>query len=72
MNLMVHQESILEICSVLSEQENLQVTLVESGKGALKVAFCSFLGGVLGGPIGLAVGKFYKCHSDILLLLYII
>lgn len=62
MNLMNHRESIFEICTVLSEQENLKVTLEEAGKGALMVGVCTFLGGLLGGPVGIAIGKFYNCY----------
>lgn len=54
-----NQESIFEICAVLSEQENLKVTLEEAGKGALIVGTCSFLGGLFGGPVGLAIGECY-------------
>lgn len=57
MSLFAHQESIFELCATLSEIEDLKVTLVESGKGALIVGFSTFLGGLLGGPIGLALGK---------------
>lgn len=58
--LRANQDSIFEICAVLSEEENLKVTLGEAGKGALMVGACTFLGGLLGGPIGLAIGK---CHE---------
>lgn len=55
--LLQNEEAIFEICAVLSEQENLKVTLKEATKGALKVGFCSFVGALLGGPIGLAIGR---------------
>lgn len=54
--LLSHQDAIFEICATLSEIEDLKVTLVETGKGTLKVAFCTFVGGLLGGPVGLALG----------------
>lgn len=63
-SLRVHQNSIFEICAVLSEQEKLKVTLEEAGKGALMVGACAFLGALFGGPIGLAVGKFRKSKCN--------
>lgn len=58
--LLAHQEQIFEICATLSEVEDLKVTLVESGKGALMVGMCTFAGGLLGGPVGLALGMYLK------------
>ncbi|CAG9770450.1 unnamed protein product [Ceutorhynchus assimilis] len=48
--------NIIEICRVLAEQENLKATIVESGKGALFVGLAAFMGSILAGPLGLAVG----------------
>lgn len=43
------------IIDVLGEQQ-IQVTTVRSLKGALIAGSCAFIGGLLAGPIGLAVG----------------
>ncbi|XP_060536160.1 protein C19orf12 homolog [Cylas formicarius] len=51
-----NRENIVEICSLLAQQENLRVTLIESGKGALIAGFGAFFGGLLAGPPGLAIG----------------
>lgn len=58
MSLSKYQESIYEICTVLSEQEDLKVTVKQSGKGALLVGVCTFGGGLVAGPIGMAVGEY--------------
>lgn len=65
---MHRQDSIFEICAVLSENENLKVTLQEASKGALLVGLFAFVGGLLGGPVGLAIGKFITyCNCYILI-----
>lgn len=42
--------------AVLADNENMRVTLKQSGKGGLIAGICCFIGGVVGGPIGLALG----------------
>lgn len=41
----------------LCEHEELRATIKESAKGALLVGSCALAGGLLGGPIGLGIGK---------------
>lgn len=48
---------VVEALSQLSEHENLRIAITESGKGALIVGGCAFVGGLLGGPVGLGIGK---------------
>lgn len=56
-DLQQYRNNIFEICTVLSEQENLRVTVKEASKGALLVAAGAGLGALLGGRMGLALGK---------------
>lgn len=53
----IKQEEILGICKQLAEQEHMKVCVTESAKGACIAGGCALLGGLLGGPPGLAVGK---------------
>nr|XP_023025614.1 protein C19orf12 homolog [Leptinotarsa decemlineata] len=52
----IPSSELIQICEVLAEQENLQVTLREATKGAMIAGFGAFAGGLLAGPFGLAVG----------------
>eukprot|EP00092_Neocalanus_flemingeri_P026268 GFUD01028472.1.p1 GENE.GFUD01028472.1~~GFUD01028472.1.p1 ORF type:complete len:141 (-),score=54.69 GFUD01028472.1:213-635(-) len=47
---------IMELLRVLSEDRNLRVTVSESGKGALVTGGVAGLGGMVLGPMGLAIG----------------
>eukprot|EP00090_Calanus_glacialis_P016847 TRINITY_DN26376_c0_g1_i2.p1 TRINITY_DN26376_c0_g1~~TRINITY_DN26376_c0_g1_i2.p1 ORF type:complete len:141 (-),score=43.94 TRINITY_DN26376_c0_g1_i2:183-605(-) len=47
---------IMELLRVLSEDRNLRVTVTESGKGALVAGGVAGIGGLVLGPIGLALG----------------
>lgn len=58
----VNRDEILSVVAQLAEQENMHVTVRESAKGACIVGSSAFAGGVLGGPMGLAVGKLP--HND--------
>lgn len=61
---MLNQDSLIEVCATLSEIENLKVTLNEASKGAMVVGLCTFVGALLGGPVGLAVGKYETILQD--------
>jgi len=50
------EDQIIELCSLLASEENLQVTVKESLKGGAIAGICTVAGGVVGGPAGLAVG----------------
>lgn len=52
----VNTEEIMNVLVQLAEHENLRVTVQESAKGACIVGGSAFAGGLLGGPVGLAVG----------------
>jgi len=47
---------IMELLRVLSDEKNLRVTVTESGKGALVAGGVAGIGGLVLGPVGLALG----------------
>ncbi|KAL3287864.1 hypothetical protein HHI36_002321 [Cryptolaemus montrouzieri] len=49
-------DEVLDICRVLSEQEQLNVTLKEAGKGFVLAGTGAAIGTLLGGPVGLFIG----------------
>lgn len=49
-------QEFLEGIAVLADNQNMRVTMKESGKGGLICGVCCFIGGIIGGPVGLAVG----------------
>jgi len=49
-------EDIMEVVRLLCEERNLTITVKESGKGALVTGGVAGLGGMILGPIGLALG----------------
>jgi len=49
-------EDIMEVVRLLCEERNMTITVKESGKGALVTGGIAGLGGLILGPIGLAVG----------------
>lgn len=66
----ININEILEACELLARQDNLNVCMQESLKGALMAGVGSFIGGVTLGPAGIAVGtiltvsefKRFECH----------
>lgn len=46
----------MEALAIIANERNVRVAVQESGKGALLCAACSFAGGLLLGPLGLALG----------------
>lgn len=49
---------ILRFVSDLSEEENIKVACNESAKGGLITGAAAFIGGLVLGPAGLAIGKY--------------
>lgn len=47
---------LIEAISVLADEQNVRVTVKQSGKGAIICSACCFAGGLLLGPAGLAIG----------------
>merc|ERR1712244_70164 len=56
LTMVISYSSVLEVMTVLSEEKELRVTVTESGKGALLTGGVAGLGGLLLGPLGLALG----------------
>ena len=54
--MVVQYNDILKIVTTLGDDENLQITVKQSAKGGLIAGISCALGGLLGGPPGLAVG----------------
>lgn len=54
--MVVNTSAFMEAVATLMDDHNLRVSIQQSGKGALVCGACSFIGGLLAGPVGLAVG----------------
>lgn len=57
----VNTGEIIELLCTLAEEERLRVTIRESVKGGIIAGGMAMAGGLALGPIGLAVGKYFKC-----------
>lgn len=49
-------EEFLRGIAMLTDNRNMRVTLKQSGKGAAVCGAMCFIGGLIAGPVGLAVG----------------
>ncbi|XP_017134049.1 protein C19orf12 homolog [Drosophila elegans] len=52
----IDTRELMEAIAIVADERNVRVTVKQSGKGAAICAACSFAGGMLLGPVGLAVG----------------
>jgi len=52
----INTKELLDCLTMILDEENMKVTIKESGKGTLVCATVCFIGGLLAGPVGLAVG----------------
>lgn len=48
--------ALIEALSVLADEQNIRISVKQSGKGAIICGACCFAGGILLGPAGLAIG----------------
>lgn len=55
-NMPINVHEILEACELLARQDNLNICIQESMKGAALAGLSSFFGGVMLGPPGIAIG----------------
>ena len=60
--MVVQYNDILKIVTTLGDDENLQITVKQSAKGGLIAGISCALGGLIGGPPGLAVGGLSLIH----------
>lgn len=52
----VDVEEFLQGVATLADNENIRFAVKQSGKGAFVCGTMCFVGGLLGGPVGMAVG----------------
>lgn len=52
----VDLKEFMDGLAILADNHNLRVTVQKSGKGALICGTCCFIGGLVAGPVGLAIG----------------
>lgn len=50
-------DDVMQLCSDLSANQQIKAAVKNSGKGSAVAGGTAFLGGLLGGPPGIAVGK---------------
>lgn len=66
-------DDVVKLCCELSANQHMQATVKGSGKGAAAAGGLAFAGGLVGGPLGIAVGQWKKaadqCATLFLLLL---
>lgn len=53
-------DDVMKLCCELSANQQIQTTVKGSGKGAAAAGGLAFAGGLIGGPLGIAVGKWKK------------
>lgn len=56
-------DDVMKLLCSISEQKNMKAAVKHSGKGALVTGTVAFVGGLVGGPPGIAVGK-CQCLAD--------
>ena len=50
-------DDVMQLCCDLSANQQIKAAVKNSGKGSAVAGGTAFLGGLLGGPPGIAVGK---------------
>lgn len=53
-------DDVLRLCCEISADKKIKAAFKSSAKGAAAAGGAAFLGGLLAGPAGLAVGKFTR------------
>ena len=53
-------DDIIQLTAQLAEEKEMKVAVKESAKGGLIAGGSAFVGGLLGGPVGIAAGIFSK------------
>lgn len=57
-------DDVMKLCCELSANQQIQTTVKGSGKGAAAAGGLAFAGGLIGGPLGIAVGKWKHAPSS--------
>ena len=57
-------DDVMKLCCELSANQQIQTTVKGSGKGAAAAGGLAFAGGLVGGPLGIAVGKFKMIYLN--------
>ncbi|TDG39980.1 hypothetical protein AWZ03_013599 [Drosophila navojoa] len=52
----IDTRELMEAIAIIADERNIRVAVKQSGKGTAICAACCFAGGLLMGPVGLAVG----------------
>ncbi len=50
-------DDVMKLCCELSANQQVKTAVKQSGKGAAAAGGLAFAGGLIGGPLGIAVGK---------------
>lgn len=53
----VRTEEVIKLLCSISEEKKMKAAVKHSGRGALVTGTVAFVGGLVGGPPGIAVGK---------------
>lgn len=51
-------QEVLSVLAMLADNEQIRVNVKEYLKGGIIAGSCTAVGGALGGPVGMAVGKY--------------
>lgn len=64
-------DDVMKLCCELSANQQVKTAVKQSGKGAAAAGGLAFAGGLIGGPLGIAVGKYIHASSTGVSLIYI-
>lgn len=60
-------DDVMRLCCELSANQQVQTTVKGSSKGAATAGGLAFAGGLVGGPLGIAVGQWTQKMFSIIL-----
>ncbi len=58
-------DDVMKLCCELSANQQIQSTVKGSGRGAAAAGGLAFAGGLVGGPLGIAVGEWKNARVTI-------
>jgi len=64
-------DDVMKLCCELSANQQVKTAVKQSGKGAAAAGGLAFAGGLIGGPLGIAVGKYIHAFSTSVTLKYL-